>query len=135
MRREREEVEKQVNKAILIDEKIKIETDILAKKYAAGKVTDQDIANKFKEMDVKDLDKAYKRLNEKIYNKASDTRIYDIKYSTSNSNVAKAILINKYFPEVYENSVEGQAIRAELKEFKIYSKDVQQELVNIAENE
>ena len=135
MRREREEVEKEVNKAILIDEKIKIETDILAKKYVAGKVTDQDIANKFKEMDVKDLDKAYKRLNDKISNKASDTRIYDIKYSTSNSNVAKAILIKQYFPEVYENSVEGQAIRAELKEFKIYSKDVQQELVNIAENE
>lgn len=135
MRREREEVEKEVNKAILIDEKIKIETDILAKKYAAGTINDQDIANKFNEMKVPDLEKAYKRLNEKIANKASDTRIYDIKYSTSNSNVAKAILIKQYFPEVYENSIEGDAIRAELKQFKIFSKDVQQELVNIRENE
>lgn len=131
MRREREEVEKEVNKAILIDEKIKLETDILAKKYAAGTINDQDIANKFQEMKVQDLDKAYKRLNEKISNKASDTRIYDIKYSTSNSNVAKAILIKQYFPEVYENSIEGEAIRAELKEFKIFSKDVIQELDNI----
>lgn len=135
MRREREEVEKEVNKAILIDEKIKIETDILAKKYAAGTINNQDIANKFNEMKVQDLEKAYKRLNEKISNKASDTRIYDIKYSTSNSNVAKAILIRKYFPEVYENTIEGDAIRAELKQFKIFSKDVQQELVNIRENE
>lgn len=135
MRREREDVEKEVNKAILIDEKIKIETDILAKKYSEGIINDQDIANKFNEMGVKDLDKAYNRLNDKIAGKASDTRIYDIKYSTSNSNVAKAILIKKYFPEVYENSIEGEAIRQELKQFKIYSKDIQQELVNIAENE
>jgi len=135
MRREREEVEKEVNKAILIDEKIKIETDILAKKYAAGTINDQDIANKFNEMKVQYLEKAYKRLNDKISGKASDTRIYDIKYSTSNSNVAKAILIKQYFPEVYENSIEGDAIRTELKQFKIFSKDVQQELVNIAENE
>lgn len=131
MRREREEVEKEVNKAILIDEKIKIETDILAKKYISGKINDQDIANKFKEMKVQDLEKAYKRLNEKISNKASDTRIYDIKYSTSNSNVAKAILIKQYFPEVYENSIEGDAIRSELKQFKIFSKDIIQELDNI----
>lgn len=137
MRREREDVEKEVNKAILQDEKVKIETDILAKKFIDGKVNEQDIANKFNEMKLKDqsLDKAYKRLEDKILNKASDTRMYDIKYSTSNSNVAKAILIKQYFPEVYENSVEGNAIKAELKELKIYSKDVQQELLNIKENE
>lgn len=137
MRREREEVEKKVEKAILEDEKIKLDTDILARKFNSGTVNEQDIANKFNEMNLKGeaLDKAYKRLEDKISNKASDTRIYDIKYSTSNSNVAKAILIKKYFPQVYENSVEGEAIRAELKQFKVYSKDVQQELINIRENE
>lgn len=137
MKKEREEVQKEVDKAILEDEKLKVETDILAKKYTAGTINEQDVANKFKNMNVegKELDKLYKRLNDKIANKASDTRIYDIKYSTSNSNTAKAILIRQYFPEVYENSIEGQAIRAELKEFKIYSKDIQQELVNIQENQ
>lgn len=134
MRREREDVEKEVNKAILIDEKLKIETDMLAKKYTSGTITDQDVANKFSDMKIqgKELEKAYKRLNDKISSKASDTRIYDIKYSTSNSNVAKAILIKKYFPEVYENSTEGQAIRDELKSFKVFSKDVQLELNELA---
>lgn len=137
MRREREEVQKQVEKAILEDEKIKLETDILAKKYNAGTVDEQGISNKFNEMNLKgeDLDKAYKRLEEKVNNKASDTRIYDIKYSTSNSNTAKAILIKQYFPEVYENTPEGQSIRDELKQFKIFSKDVQEELLKIKEVE
>jgi hypothetical protein len=134
MRREREDVEREVNKAILIDEKLKIETDMLAKKYSAGTVNEKDIANKFSEMKIqgKELEKAYKRLNDKVSSTASDTRIYDIKYSTSNSNVAKAILIKKYFPQVYENSTEGQAIRDELKSFKIFSKDIQLELNELA---
>ena len=137
MQRERDKVNAEVEKAILQDEKMKLETDILAKKLADGKITDKDITIKFNEMGLKgeERQKANARIDKKIKGKASDNRIYDILYSTSNSTRAKAILIKTYFPEVYENSVEGQAIREELKYFKLFGDKIREELVLIQEEQ
>ena len=137
MQKQREKVEKEVEEAILKDEKLKYETDILAKKLAEGKINDQYITDKFNSMGLKGEErvKANARIDKKMKSKASDNRIYDIMYSTSNSARAKAILIRTYFPEVYENSTDGQAIRQELKNFKLYGDEIKEQLILIEKGE
>lgn len=115
--------------ALLVDGKAKALSDKIAKKYGSIDAVNADWEKVDKEItelvgdDAITYNKIAERISNKIKNKDMDGAVWDIAYSTGTSYKAKAMLILSYFGDVTDN----EKIQQDLKEARVWSKNVQYE--------
>lgn len=97
--RDKERTKSKVDELIVKNEKEREMLDDLVGRYKSGEIDKDEIKDAIKGMtDNDDLRNKYlERVKNKIQRQDVDSRVWDIKYSTANSDEAKAYLIYEYY--------------------------------------